>query len=329
MSGTGDTELKLIKPAKLDKGDTIGIISPSSFSEPFGLGQAVEYLKGCGYKVKLGECTRNLTKDGFMSGKDEARAREFMAMFADEDVNAIFCSRGGYGSMRALPLIDFDVVKENPKIFMGYSDITTLHVAIHQRTGLVTFHGPSIEGYAGENPERDPPAGKPNIERALRMLSTAEPWGRMDNPPGGMLLRTIVPGKAKGKLMGGNLSMLTHTLGTPDTVNTDGAILFLEDVYVSEYDVDRILIHMHLAGMFDRVAGIVFGQVSEMPKREEPTPSLEEVVRDCIGRLKKVPSFAGLCCGHGAIKLTLPVGVAASIDSEDCALTIEESPLKE
>lgn len=320
--------MKTVKPARLEKGATIGIVSPSGFSEPFGLGQAVNYLKELGYRTVLGECTRNLTRRGFTAGTDEARARELATMFGDERVDAIFCSRGGYGAMRILDLVDFGVIKDNPKIFMGYSDITTLHVAIHQRTGLVTFHGPSIEGYAGDNPEKDPPTGKENIDRALGLLSRAEPWGRIENPPKGMLLRTVVPGKAKGKTIGGNLSMLTHTLGTEDSVKTDGRILFLEDVYVSEYDIDRLLMHMHLARKLHKAAGIVFGQVSNFTKRDLPGPSLEEVIQDRIGCLDEVPSFTGLCCGHGAMKLVIPEGVTASMDATRPSLVIEESPLK-
>ena len=320
--------MKIVKPPRLTKGATIGVVSPSSFSEPFGLGQGVNYLRGLGYKVVLGECTRNLTRTGFLSGKDEARARELMSMFADDDVDAIFCSRGGYGAMRILPYLDFGVVRDNPKIFMGYSDITTLHVALHQRTGLVTFHGPSLEGYAGGSPERDPPLGKDNIDRALRMLSKAEPWGVLENPPDGMLLRTIVPGKAKGPIIGGNLSMITHTLGTEDSIQTDGKILFLEEVFVSEYDIERLLTHLHLAGKLRKVRGIVFGQVSKFHKREEPTPSLEEVLQDRIGIMDKVPSFTGLCCGHGRMKLVIPEGVSATIDASEPALTIVESPLR-
>lgn len=320
--------MKIIKPARLEKRATIGVVSPSSFSEPFGLGQAVYYLKELGYKIVLGECTRNLTRTGFTSGKDEGRARELMTMFGDSKVDAIFCSRGGYGTMRILDLLDFGVIKDNPKIFMGYSDITSLHVAIHQRTGLVTFHGPSIEGYAGENPERDAPAGKENIDRAISLLSKAEPWGRLDNPPHGMLLRTIVPGKAKGRTIGGNLSMLTHTLGTEDAVKTDGRVLFTEDVYVSEYDIERLLMHMLLARKLQKAAGIVFGQVSSITKKDLPRPSLEEIVQDRIGQLKDVPSFTGLCCGHGAMKLVIPEGVMASMDATDPCLKIEESPLK-
>ena len=320
--------MKIVKPARLEKRATVGIVSPSGFSEPFGLGQAISYLKELGYKVVLGECTRNLTRSHFSSGKDDARARELMTMFGDSKVDAIFCSRGGYGAMRILDLLDFGVIKDNPKIFMGFSDITTLHVAIHQRTGLVTFHGPSIEGYAGDNAEKDPPAGKENIDRAMAMLSKAEPWGRLDNPPRGMLLRTVVPGKAKGRTIGGNLTMLTHTLGTEDSVRTDGRILFVEDVFVSEYDLDRLLTHMLLTGKLQKTAGIVFGQVSSFTKREMPGPSLEEVIQDRIGQLKGVPSFTGLCCGHGAMKLIVPEGVTASIDATAPALTIEESPLK-
>ncbi|MGD9963512.1 MAG: LD-carboxypeptidase [Thermoplasmata archaeon] len=317
-----------MKPAKLEKRATIGIASPSGFSEPFGLGQAVDYLKELGYKVVLGECTRNLTRSHFSSGKDEARARELTAMFDDDKVDAIFCSRGGYGAMRILDLLDFGVIKDNPKIFMGYSDITTLHVAIHQRTGLVTFHGPSIEGYAGDNAEKDPPSGKDNIDRAISLLSKAEPWGRLDNPPRGMLLRTVVPGKARGRTIGGNLTMLTHTLGTADSVRTDGRLLFVEDVYVSEYDIDRLLTHLSLARKLQKAAGIVFGQVSSFTKREMPGPSLEEVIQDRIGALKGVPSFTGLCCGHGAMKLVVPEGVMASMDATEPSLRIDESPLK-
>ncbi len=320
--------MRTIKPACLRKGATIGVVSPSSFSEPFGLSQGVSFLRECGYKVVLGQCTKRLTRKGLMSGPDEARASELESMFADESVDAIFCSRGGYGAMRILPLLDFGVVKDNPKIFMGYSDITTLHIAISQRTGLVTFHGPSVEGFAGDAPEKDPPAGKENFERALKLLSTAEPWGRIENPPKGMLLRTIVPGKAKGTLIGGNLSMVTHTLGTEDSIDTKGRILFLEEVYVSEYDVERLLTHLHLAGKFDGVKGIVFGQVSKFHKREEPTPSLEEVLQDRIGCLKDVPSFTGLCCGHGMIKLVVPEGIKASMDADAAYLSIDESPLK-
>jgi len=320
--------LKTVKPARLEKRATIGIVSPSSFSEPFGLGQAVNYLKELGYKVVLGECTRNLTRSGYMSGKDEARARELSDMFADDKVDAVFCSRGGYGAMRILDLLDFGVIKDNPKIFMGYSDITTLHVVIHQRTGLITFHGPSIEGYAGDNPEKDPPAGKENIDRAISLLSMAEPWGRLDNPPKGMLLRTVVPGKAKGRIIGGNLSMLTHTLGTEDPVKTDGRILFMEDVYVSEYDIERLLTHMLLARKLQKAAGIVFGQVSSFTKRDLPGPSLEEIIQDRVGQLEDIPSFTGLCCGHGAMKLVIPEGAMASIDATNPALTVDESPLK-
>jgi len=320
--------LDIIKPARLTKGATIGVVSPSGFSEPFGLGQGVNYLRGLGYKVTLGECTKNLTRHGYFAAKDETRAKELMSMFSNDKVDAVFCSRGGWGGMRILPLLDFGVIKDNPKIFMGYSDITTLHVAIHQRTGLITFHGPSLEGYGGDDAEKDPPAGKDNIDRAIAMLSKAEPWGVIENPPNGMLLRTIVPGKAKGRTIGGNLSMIVHTLGTKDSIVTDGRIVFMEDAYVSEYDIDRLLTHLHLAGKFDKVRGIIFGQVSKFLKRDDPTPSLEDVLQDRIGILEDVPSFTGLCCGHGRTRLVVPEGVKASIDASEPSLSIDESPLK-
>lgn len=320
--------MDVVKPARLTKGATVGVVSPSGFSEPFGLGQGVNYLRDLGYKVVLGECTKNLTRHGYFSAKDETRAKELMSMFSNDGVDAIFCSRGGWGGMRILPLLDFGVIKDNPKIFMGYSDITTLHIAIHQRTGLVTFHGPSLEGYGADDAEKDPPTGKDNLDRALAMLSKAEPWGAIENPPSGMLLRTIVPGKAKGRIIGGNLSMMVHTLGTEDSIITDGRIVFMEDVYVSEYDIDRLLTHLHLAGKLDKVKGIVFGQVSKFHKRDDPTPSLEDVLQDRIGILKSVPSFTGLCCGHGRTKLVIPQGVRTSINASEPSLSVDESPLK-
>ena len=315
------------RPARLKKGATIAVVSPASFSEPFGLGQGVAFLRKKGYRVLLGECTRKLTRTGMVAASDAMRAKELMDAFLDPKVDAVICSRGGYGTMRILPLLDYDVVRDHPKIFMGYSDITTLHVSFHQNAGLVTFHGPGVESVGAEEP--DPEKGKPDptkLEKALKLLSTSEPWGEIRNPPEGMLLRTVRGGKASGLTIGGNLSMMTHTLGSPFEVDTKGRVLFFEDVHISEYYVEYELTAFGLAGKLRDAAGIAVGQFSKFAKREEAQPSLEEVLADHLGRVR-APSFTGLCVGHGKWNHPVPVGVKATVDADKPSLTITESAL--
>lgn len=315
------------KPARLRRGATIAVVSPASFAEPFGLGQGVAYLRKKGYKVVLGECTRRLTRAGMVSAPDAMRAEELMDAFRDDRVDAVICSRGGYGTMRILPLLDFDVVRDHPKIFMGYSDITTLHVNFHQKAGLVTFHGPGVESVGAETPDSE--KGRPDpskLEKALKLLSSSEPWGEVRNPPEGMLLRTVRGGKASGLTIGGNLSMMTHTMGSPFEVDTRERILFLEDVSISEYLVEYELTAFELAGKLGGAAAVAVGQFSKFAKREEATPSLEEVLADHLARLK-TPSFTGLCVGHGKWNHPVPVGVRATVDADKPALVITESAL--
>ncbi len=314
------------KPARLKRGATIAVVSPASFAEPFGLGQGVEHLRKKGYKVVLGECTRRLTRRGLVSAPDEIRAKELLDAFKDDKVDAVICSRGGYGTMRILPLLDYDVIRDHPKIFMGYSDITTLHVNFYQRAGLVTIHGPGVESVGADDPNSE--KGKPDparLDRALRLLSSEDPWGEIRNPPEGMLLRTIRPGKANGLTIGGNLSMMTHTLGSPFEVDTKDRLLFIEDVHISEYYVEYELTAFELAGKLRAAAGIAVGQFSKFAKREEAQPSLEEVLADHLERTP-VPSFTGLCVGHGKWNHPIPIGVRATIDADRPALTITESP---
>ncbi len=314
------------KPARLKRGATIAVVSPASFAEPFGLGQGVQHLRKKGYKVVLGECTRRLTRRGMVSAPDELRAKELMDAFKDDTVDAVLCSRGGYGTMRILPLLDYDVVRDHPKIFMGYSDITTLHVNFNQKAGLVTFHGPGVESVGADEPDSE--KGKPDpakLDRALKLLSSPDPWGEIRNPPEGMLLRTIRGGKASGLTIGGNLSMMTHTLGSPFEVQTKDRLLFFEDVDISEYYVEYELAAFELAGKLQSPVGIAVGQFSKFAKREKPQPSLEEVLADHLERVS-VPSFTGLCVGHGKWNHPVPVGVRATIDADRPSLTITESP---
>ncbi len=317
--------MNIIKPPRLKTGQTIGICSPSGYAEPFSLNAGVDFLTKQGYRVKLGHATRHMLKAGFVSAPDQDRAQEIMTMFRDPGTSAIFAAVGGYGSARLLPLLDYDIIKDNPKILMGYSDITFLHVAIHQRTGLITFHGPSASHLDQSLGPEDLRIKRENLDRALQLMS-GRSGVELANPPGGMLLRTIHDGEASGFLIGGNLETCEETLATPFEVNLDQSLFFFEDVHSSVEMVDRGLLHLSMAGKLDRVAGVIVGEFSEVPKAEEPTPSMEEILRERILPLKK-PAVVGLQCGHGKIHVTIPVGLEAKLDADKPSLTLKEAPV--
>jgi muramoyltetrapeptide carboxypeptidase len=316
-----------IKPRALQPGDTIGLITPATYvSDPDALITAertVEYFK---LKPQFGRNVRKRT--GYLGGTVEERLHDLHEMFRDDDVKGVFAIRGGYGSGQLLDGIDYDLIRRNPKIFVGYSDITTLHLAIQKRTGLVTFHGPvALSGFSDYT-----------VEHFRRALFETKPLGTLSNPPETNLLRpehtyrTIRPGTASGRLIGGNLSLIAATMGTPFEIDTRGRILFLEDVGEQPYSIDRMLTQLRLAGKLQAAAGIVFGECSEcVPREFQPsfasTLSLGEVLDDILGKLK-IPVFTGLTIGHTKDQLTLPIGVMASMDAEGGTLTIEEAGVK-
>ena len=316
--------MNLIKPRALREGDTVGLITPATYVvDPEALATAERTLKYFGLKPKLGRNVRK--RDGYLAGTIVHRLEDLHSMFADPEVRGVFPIRGGYGSPHLLDQIDYDLIRRNPKVFAGYSDITAMHLAIHKRTGLVTFHGPS------------PLSGFPDytIEHFRRALFETKPLGTITNPPEANqlrprhTLRTIRPGVAKGRLIGGNLSLIVATMGTPFEIDTRGAIFFIEDVGEQPYQIDRMLTNLRLAGKLQAAAGIVFGECSDCgPRDYKPsyaaTLSLGEVLDEILGRLN-VPVLSGLTIGHTADQLTLPVGVTAILDADKGQLTIEEA----
>jgi len=315
---------QIIKPPRLQPGDTVGLIAPASAAfEPATIREGVETLASLGFNVKTGKFIKE--KYGYLAGSDEQRAADLHQMFEDDEVKAIIALRGGYGSMRLLNLIDYNLVKNNPKIFIGYSDITSLNLAIHHRTGLVTFHGPvAISSFS-----------KYTLEYFWKMVSSTEPAGEIIHPePDNSLrptahLNTIQPGKATGRLIGGNLTLFTALLGTPYEVDTRDAILFLEETGEEPYDVDRMLTQLLLAGKLDHVAGLVFDRCPNCkPADYKPafynTFSLEEVLEDRLGQLN-CPVVYGLNVGHEADKPTLPMGIRVTLDADRKALIFEEA----
>jgi len=314
----------VLKPPPLREGDTVGLITPSTYvSDPDSLELARRTIEYFGLKPKMGRNVKQ--RDGYLGGSVEERVADLHAMFSDPKVNAVFAIRGGYGSAQLLDRIDYDLIRRNPKIFLGYSDITALHMAIHRAAGLVTFHGPvTLSRFTGYT--------RKHFQAALFY---SEPLGALTNPPDddplrpSHTLRVIRPGKASGRLIGGNLTLISTTLGTPYEIETRGRILFLEDIGEEPYSIDRMLTHLRLAGKLREAAGIIFGECNDCRPRDykpsfNSTLSLGEVLDDILGPLH-IPVLSGLTLGHTGDQLTLPLGVTSTLDTEAGTLTIEES----
>jgi len=300
-----------LKPPRLRPGDTVGLINPAGatfFS--WDLVVVEESLAALGLRTVRGDHV--LDRRGYFAGTDAERAADLNQMFADDDVDAILCVRGGWGSARILPLIDYDAVRANPKALIGYSDVTALLVALWDEVGLVGFHGPV--GTATWN--------EYSVDWFRRVLMQGEAV-TFGNPTeiGDNLAQTddrvwtITPGVARGRLIGGNLSVLSAIVGSEYLPAFDGAILFLEEIGEDVYRVDRMLTQLALAGILDRVAGVVFGKCTDCESGETyGSLTLEEVLNDHLAGLG-VPVWYGAMIGHIADKWTVPVGVEAEIDA--------------
>lgn len=302
-----------MKAKRLQAGDTVGLIAPASPSSSSKVEKAIEYLRGLGYKVKAGESV--FSSRGYLAGSDQLRADDINRMFGDEEVSAIFCLRGGYGSQRILDMVDYELIRNNPKIFMGYSDITALLNAIYQKCGLITFHGPMGGDFAGG-------LGKPTKAAMRRALECPEPIGEVPNPAAP---EVVSEGRARGVLVGGNLSIVAASLGTPYEIDTKDKILLLEDVFEEPYSVDRMLTHLRLAGKLDDAAGIILGDWGNSePEEPDKSLTLEEVFEDIFSNIGK-PVLKGYKIGHCKPNITVPIGAEALIDTCEKRFCILES----
>jgi muramoyltetrapeptide carboxypeptidase len=314
---------ELLKPKALKPGDTVALVTPSTeVIDPDRLALAAKTLKYFGLRVKMGKNVGRRSVD--YAGSVSARLDDLHTMFSDPTVDAIFAVRGGYGSAHLLDKLDYSLIRKNPKIFLGYSDITAMHLAIYKKAGLVTFHGPvAVSSYTDYT------------QAAFRKaVFDNKPIGRLTNPQESNLLRpehnlrAVNGGRASGPLIGGNLSLVAATMGTEYEIDTRGKILFLEDVDEQPYSVDRMLTHLRLAGKLDGAAGIVFGECADCAPRDYKPSfaspySLGEVVDNLLGSLK-IPVLYGLTIGHTADQLTLPMGVRATLDADKGFLEITE-----
>jgi muramoyltetrapeptide carboxypeptidase len=299
--------MKIIKPPALPRGATIGIISPSSPQrDEARLERGVRYLESLGYQVKIGRHVY-ARHGGYLAGTDEQRAEDLHAMFRDPDVSAIFCARGGYGCARILPLVDFGLIRRHPKIFVGFSDVTVLQLALLKRTGLVTFSGamPSVDMADGFEPIAE--------EQFWRVLTERRRPGALHQP---LALNIIRRGRTEGRLLGGNLSVLVSLLGTGYLPELGGSILALEDVGEATYRIDRMLVQLSMATARRPAAGVIYGSWSQpdSPSGLTPHRDVEEVLQERLD-IAAGPILSNLLYGHQAQKFTLPIGVMARLET--------------
>lgn len=301
-----------IRPPRLRPGDTVGLVDPASATwEPVDVAIIEESLAALGFKTRRG--AHVLARRGYFAGTDEQRAADLDAMIRDPGVRAIHCIRGGWGSARLLPLLDFDAFARSPKILLGYSDITALLLAVHARTGVITFHGPV--GVSPWNPF--------NVGWFRRVLVDAEAvtFENVKEVPEDALtqidhrVQTITPGVARGRLLGGNLTVLTALLGSPYLPDWDGCILFLEDVHEAPYRVDRMLTQLRLAGVLEKARAVIFGNCTKCnPGEGFGSLTITDVLDDHVRPLG-VPAWQGAMIGHIDRQFLLPVGAEVEVDA--------------
>ncbi|MBQ9038076.1 MAG: LD-carboxypeptidase [Clostridia bacterium] len=311
----------MIKPKPLRRGNTIGLVGISgALHEPeTRFEKMLEAIDALGYKVIVADSCRE--EYGYLSGTDASRAKGLNQMFRDDRVDAVVCMRGGYGVTRILDRVDFDVIRANPKLLLGYSDITALHTAIHEKVGMVTIHGPMPDRAWMEFDDF-------SRRSMLRALTSTEPLGTLYNPEG-TAPKCVVPGRCEGRLVGGNLSLIAALCGTPYQLNPEGKVLLLEDVGEYVYRLDSMLTQLRLAGMFERCAGVVLGGFTNCTEEyERYALHLENVIRDIIVPAGK-PVLANLSIGHTPVKITVPLGVNCAVDAEAGTLTITEAALED
>lgn len=314
-------EPNLIKPKRLKAGDTLGLVAPGSFITEKQLQESQQSLEALGFKVAYSKTI--LAKAGYLAGTDAQRAEALHEMFSRDDIHGIVAARGGYGCARLLPLLDYELIQKHPKVLVGYSDITALLFGIFRKTGLVCFHGPV--GVSTFNPFSTEYFTQVLMEPRDRLtLQSAEEA----DPKAAARPRTIRSGTARGRLVGGNLSLVVSLIGTPFDVDTANKIIFLEEVGEEPYRVDRMITQMLQAGKFAAAAGVALGVFSDcVPKPGESgltsSFSVEEVLSSLLGHLD-IPVVAGLSFGHIRNKFTLPFGGAAELDGRQQTITLLE-----
>lgn len=292
-------------PNKLNRGDTIGIICPSSAVETERIEKCIKAMENLGYRVKKAH-NLDVNYAGYMAGSGKTRGEWINRMFADAEVKAIFCVRGGDGGSRAMEYVDFDLIRNNPKIFVGYSDVTSLHLGITQNCDLVTFHGPMVSSNIVDNFDDE-------TRESLYASINAEEDFQFKNPEG-FPIEVLKEGKATGRLIGGNLSLLSASIGTPYEVDTKGKILFIEEVCEPMSKIEKWTYHLRNAGKLKDCCGIILGQFTEVTNDDCPEYDVNACMMDIFQGLD-IPVMYNVQSGHGKPLMTLPMGAMCIMDT--------------
>jgi muramoyltetrapeptide carboxypeptidase len=313
--------MKVVKPKKLSNNDLIGVVSPSSLpSDLSRINKGIEYLEKCGFRVKVG---KNVGKfRGYLAGTDEERLSDIHDMFSDKEVKAVFAIRGGYGSGRLLEKLNYNLIKKNPKIFVGYSDITALQNAIFSKTGLITFAGPMVAvDFGGDKINEFAEAN------FWEMLTNNKKVGKLLNPNSEKLF-VLNKGRGEGKLLGGNLAVLASLFGSTFVPSFKNSILFIEEIGESPYRVDRMLNQLKIAGVFKNLQGVLLGRFVDCYETdaEKKSLTLNEVIADYFNDLK-IPVMYNFIHGHVPDTLTVPIGANAKINTSRGFVEITENVL--
>lgn len=313
--------MKKIKPKKLVKGDVIGLISPASnCANQDDIENAVKYLERLGYIVKIGKHVG--AEHGYLAGRDEDRLEDFHNMFADKSVKAVFCLRGGYGSGRLLDKIDYQLVKKNPKIFVGYSDITALQLAIYKKTGLITFAGPM----PGIDFSSD--ISEFTEESFWKTITAAKKIGKLTNPHEEKFY-VLNQGRAEGPLLGGNLSIIMTLIGTGYLPDFKDSIFMIEEIGEAPYRIDRMFNSLRLNKITEKINGLILGRFKDCYEMDEDkkTLSLNEVITDYWGDAG-IPVFYNFIHGHVKDSITIPFGVNCKMNTSRGFIEITESAVE-
>lgn len=292
-------------PKKLNVGDTVGIICPSSAIATEKISECVKTVEALGFRVKTAD-NLDTNYGGYMAGNGKVRAEWINKMFADPEVKGIFCIRGGDGSSRMMEYLDYELIKQNPKIFVGYSDVTNLHLALTQECDLVTFHGPMVSSNMISDFDEE-------TKDSFLTAINAEKNFEFKNPQG-MPIGVLKEGKAEGRLIGGNLSLLSASVGTAYDLDTKGKILFVEEVCESITKIEKWMYHLKNAGKLKECSGILLGQFTKI-KLDDGSYGVNECISDILEGID-IPVMYNIQSGHSKPMMTLPMGVVCKIDTE-------------
>ncbi len=301
---------RLIRPKKLSQGDKVGVVAPAGPVDLQELEAGLKVVRGMGFQPVLGDHVKD--RQHFLAGKDKDRAGDLMAMFEDPEIKGIFCARGGYGANRILPLLDSRIIRKNPKVVVGSSDITLLLIYLIQKCGLVAFHGPMVSGSFGCKPM------KISKTQFRKMVTGVKEGGLLTAPQAHVLQE----GTARGRLVGGCLTLLCRSLKTPYEIQTGNGILLIEDVNEPAYRIDGMLWQLKTAGKFRGVKGIVFGEMVNCRFDEGQKGQLDDLIRDMLPK-RSIPVLTHCPVGHGNEMWTLPLGIEATLDTQTRSLRLK------